>query len=164
MASLVGVAAYNTWLKRVPIRRMLLWTTLTGTGLGLSQLLLITGANRAMGISDQWFALGDSLVMTVLGQLAFMPILVLATRLCPEGVEATLFATLMSVFNGGAVAAGFFGGVLMRGLGVTGENFDNLALLVVICSVSSLAPLPFLFMIDAAKDPDGKKEGARAKD
>ena len=31
-----------------------------------------------------------------------MPILVLAARLCPEGVEATLFATLMSVLNGGA--------------------------------------------------------------
>ncbi len=30
-----------------------------------------------------------------------MPILVLAARLCPEGVEATLFATLMSFSNGG---------------------------------------------------------------
>ena len=29
-----------------------------------------------------------------------MPILVLAARLCPEGVEATLFATLMSILNG----------------------------------------------------------------
>jgi len=31
-----------------------------------------------------------------------MPILVLAARLCPEGVEATLFATLMSILNGGS--------------------------------------------------------------
>lgn len=34
-------------------------------------------------------------------QASFMPILVLAARLCPEGVEATLFATLMSILNGG---------------------------------------------------------------
>lgn len=33
-------------------------------------------------------------------QASFMPILVLAARLCPEGVEATLFATLMSILNG----------------------------------------------------------------
>lgn len=33
------------------------------------QLLLVTGANRALGISDHYFALGDSLVLTVLGQV-----------------------------------------------------------------------------------------------
>ena len=34
-------------------------------------------------------------------QVAFMPTLVLAAQLCPAGVEGTLFATLMSVFNAG---------------------------------------------------------------
>jgi hypothetical protein len=39
-----------------------------------------------------------------------MPVLVLAARLCPEGVEATLFATLMSILNGGAFVGSFLGG------------------------------------------------------
>ena len=138
----------------MPIKTLLLWSTLVGSGLGMAQLLLVTGANRTLGISDQWFALGDSLVMTVLGQVAFMPILVLATRLCPSGVEATLFATLMSVFNGGAVVAGLLGGWLMKLLGVTGDNFDNLPLLIVICSASSLLPLPCLSMLDVIKEPE----------
>jgi BT1 family len=43
-ASLAGVAAYNVWLKDVPLRRMFLWTALLGAGLGMTQLLLITGA------------------------------------------------------------------------------------------------------------------------
>jgi len=38
--------------------------------------------------------------MSLIMQASFMPILVLAARLCPEGVEATLFATLMSILNG----------------------------------------------------------------
>lgn len=42
-------------------------------------------------------------------QVSFMPILVLAARLCPEGVEATLFATLMSILNAGAVTGGALG-------------------------------------------------------
>ena len=42
------------------------------------------GANRALGLSDELFVLGDSAVLTVLGQVSFMPILVLAARLCPE--------------------------------------------------------------------------------
>lgn len=38
-------------------------------------------------------------VLAVLGNLSFMPVLVLAARICPPGVEATLFATLMSIIN-----------------------------------------------------------------
>ena len=35
-------------------------------------------------------------------QIAFMPTLILAARLCPVGVKGALFATLMSIFNGGS--------------------------------------------------------------
>lgn len=46
----------------------------------LLQLLLVSGANRALGLSDELFVLGDSVILTVLGQVSFMPILVLAGR------------------------------------------------------------------------------------
>ena len=55
-------------------------------------------------------------------QVSFMPILVLAARLCPEGVEATLFATLMSVLNGGASLGSALGAGLTASLGVTSEK------------------------------------------
>jgi hypothetical protein len=42
------------------------------------------GTNRALGLSNELFVLGDSVVLTVLSQVAFMPVLVLAARLCPE--------------------------------------------------------------------------------
>jgi hypothetical protein len=44
LASLAGVGLYNFCLKDVPLRRMFLWTSLLGAGLGLTQVLLITGA------------------------------------------------------------------------------------------------------------------------
>lgn len=53
--------------------------------LGLSQLILVYHLNLSLGIPNEAFALGDSVVLTVLGQLAFMPTLVLAARLCPPG-------------------------------------------------------------------------------
>lgn len=34
-----------------------------------SQLLLVSGANRALGLSDELFVLGDSVILTVLGQV-----------------------------------------------------------------------------------------------
>lgn len=33
------------------------------------QVILVTGLNRDLGISDEWFAIGDSLILTVLGQV-----------------------------------------------------------------------------------------------
>ncbi|RDX83043.1 Folate-biopterin transporter 1, chloroplastic, partial [Mucuna pruriens] len=58
------------------------------------------------GISDKWFAIGDSLITTVLSQTFFMPVLMLVARLCPKGMEATLFATPMPIYNGESVVGG----------------------------------------------------------
>jgi hypothetical protein len=130
LASLAGIALYNFKLKDVPLKKMFTWVSIVGTALGMTQLMLITGFNRELGIPDRFFALGDSAILTVLGQLAFMPTLVLAAKICPEGLEATLFAGLMSVFNAGGVASGALGAALTEALHVTADDFDNLALLV----------------------------------
>ena len=66
---------------------------------------------------------------------------------CLQGVEATLFATLMSVLNGGAFAGSTFGALLTKAFGVTSEDFTNLAPLVTVCTLSSLLPLPLLRML-----------------
>lgn len=89
-----------------------------------------------------------------------MPILVLAARLCPPGVEATLFATLMSISNGGGVAGGVLGAGLTQFLGVTSQNFDNLALLLVLCNASSLLPLPFLSLLPSESELEATVEKA----
>ena len=141
VASLLGVGVYNSLLKDVELKKIFEWTAVLGTGLGMTQLMLITGVNRTLGISDQVFALGDSALLTVLGQVSFMPVLVLAAKLCPTGVEATLFATLMSMLNGGSFLGSAMGSGLTELFGVTAENFDNLAPLVATCTLLTLAPL-----------------------
>ncbi len=141
VASLLGVGVYNSLLKDVELKKIFEWTAVLGTGLGMTQLMLITGVNRTLGISDQVFALGDSALLTVLGQVSFMPVLVLAAKLCPTGVEATLFATLMSMLNGGSFLGSAMGSGLTGLFGVTAENFDNLAPLVATCTLLTLAPL-----------------------
>jgi BT1 family len=87
-----------------------------------------------------------------MGQIAFMPVLVLAARLCPPGVEATLFALLMSIYN----LAGFLsyesGALLMHWLGVDETNFTNLWLVVVITNLTTLLPLPLIGWLPGADD------------
>ncbi|HEY9849454.1 MAG TPA: folate/biopterin family MFS transporter [Leptolyngbyaceae cyanobacterium] len=152
VASLVGIWLFQRYFKTVPFRKIFAWTTIVSTLLGLTMLLLVTHTNRALGIDDRWFSLGDSLILTVMGQIAYMPVLVLAARLCPPGVEATLFALLMSVTNLASLLSYELGAVLMHWMGITQNNFDRLWLLVLITNLSTLLPLPFVNWLPAS-DP-----------
>ncbi|AQK91449.1 Folate-biopterin transporter 1 chloroplastic [Zea mays] len=118
-ASLLCVGLYNYFLKEVPLRKIFLVTTIIGSALGMTQVLLAS----------------------------FMPVLVLAGKLCLPGMEATLFATLMSISNAGSVTGGLVGAGLTRIFGVTRDTFGNLPLLIVVCNLSSLLPLPLLGLL-----------------
>ena len=151
VASLVGIWIFQRFLKTVPFRVLFGWSTVVSSVLGMTMLLLVTHTNRALGIDDHWFSLGDSLILTVMGQIAYMPVLVLAARLCPPGVEATLFALLMSITNLAGLLSYELGAGLMHWLGITETNFQSLWILVIIANVSTLLPLPFLKWLPAAE-------------
>jgi folate/biopterin transporter len=152
LASLVGIWLFQRFLKTVPFRIIFGWSTVISAMLGMTTLILVTHANRSLGIDDHWFSLGDNLILTVMGQIAFMPVLVLAARLCPSGVEATLFALLMSIVNLAGMLSYQSGAVLMHWLGITANDFTNLTWLVIITNLSTLLPLPFLSWLPAASD------------
>lgn len=158
LASLIGIWIFQRFLRTVPFRLILGWSTVIAATLGMTTLLLVTHANRAIGIDDHWFSLGDSLILTVMGQITWMPVLVLSARLCPEGVEATLFALLMSVWNLSGLLSHEIGALLTSWLGVTETNFDNLWLLVIITNLSTLLPLPFLGWLPAGDPKENRKE------
>lgn len=162
LASLLGIWLFQRFLKTVPFRQIMGWSTVISATLGMTALILVTHTNRSLGIDDHWFSLGDSLILTVIGQVAFMPVLVLAARLCPEGVEATLFALLMSIWNLAGLLSHEMGAILTHWLGVTETNFENLWLLVVITNLTTLLPLPFLGWLPKG-DPQEMETEARGK-
>ena len=147
LAALVGIAIFQRFLKAVPFRTIFAWSTVLASLGGMTTLLLVTHANRNLGINDQWFSLGDSAILTVMGQIAFMPVLVLSARLCPAGVEATLFALLMSIVNLAGLVSHELGALLTHWLHVTDTDFENLWLLVTITNLTTLLPLPLLFLL-----------------
>jgi folate/biopterin transporter len=151
-ASLAGVWIFQRFLKSIPFRVIFAWSTVLSSILGMTMLLLVTHTNRQLGIDDHWFSLGDSLILTVMGKIAFMQVMVLAARLCPSGVEATLFALLMSVFNSASTVSHALGALITYWLGITATNFESLWLLVVITNLSTLLPLPFINWLPAANE------------
>ncbi|MGK7945179.1 MAG: folate/biopterin family MFS transporter [Microcystaceae cyanobacterium] len=144
LAAIIGIFIYQKYLKTVSFPKILGWSMVLSTLLGLTSLILVTHANRTIGIDDHWFSLGDNLILTLMGQIAFMPVLVLSARLCPPGIEATFFALLMSIWNLSGLLSHELGALLTHLLGVTDTNFDHLWLLVLITNLSSLLPLPLI--------------------
>ncbi|MEL6136300.1 MAG: folate/biopterin family MFS transporter [Cyanobacteria bacterium J06628_6] len=158
IAALVGIWIFQRFLKTVPFRTIFGWSTVLSAVFGMSTLLLVTHLNRGLGIDDHWFSLGDSAILTVMGEIAFMPVLVLSARLCPPGVEATLFALLMSILNLAGLVSHELGALLTHALGVTETNFDQLWLLVVITNLSTLLPLPLLGLLPASTSQTAEDE------
>ncbi|MEH1850596.1 MAG: folate/biopterin family MFS transporter [Nostoc sp.] len=162
-ASLAGVWIFQRFLKSIPFRVIFAWSTVLSSILGMTMLLLVTHTNRLLGIDDHWFSLGDSLILTVMGKITFMQVMVLAARLCPPGVEATLFALLMSVFNSAGTVSQAFGALITYWLGITATNFESLWLLVLITNLSTLLPLPFINWLPAAQEQtETPKDGEKA--
>lgn len=125
-AGLVGVWLYQQYFRTAKIKDILFWSSIASFPLGMLPVLLITHLNRAIGIPDTALIFGDDVALSALGQISFLPTLVLAAKLCPPGIEAVLFATLMSIFNGASTVGTELGAALTKAFGVTESNFDNL--------------------------------------
>jgi MFS family permease len=97
----------------------------------------------------------------VVGWIATMPIIVMASRLCPEGMEGTCYALIMSINNLGGIIGTQIGAWLTIYLGVTATNLDNFWLLVFICNISTLLPLGLIGWVPA-QDPHDIIEQRRA--
>ena len=138
VASLAGVALYNGCLRTVPLKTIFVGTAVAGCAASATKLALVLGLNRAWGVSDAAFALADGALITV----------VLAAAICPVGVEASLFAALMSVFNAAGAASGAMGAGLAGALNVKGGDYSGLPTLVAICALSPLLALPCISLLD----------------
>mmetsp|Transcript_29752 Transcript_29752/g.97359 ORF Transcript_29752/g.97359 Transcript_29752/m.97359 type:complete len:570 (-) Transcript_29752:140-1849(-) len=139
--SLLAVILYQTLLSNVSIRQVVLWGTVVMTVVGAALLLLVLRINVDWGISDEVFSIGDRAVMSGIATLAHYPLMLLAVRICPEHVEASLYAALMSANNLGAAMSIWLGGLITQLLDITEYDYDNLWVLVVICTATGLLPL-----------------------
>lgn len=154
LASLLGIVIYNKYLKDISLRDIFKWSSIYGTLLGFFPLMLVTHFNRSVGLPDGVFAMIDSVILSIFGQITFMPILILAAKICPPGVEGMLYATIMSANNLSTTVSSLLGGFMTEIMGITNKDFTNLPLLMVITNLSGLIPLMFLNLVPSEKNEE----------
>lgn len=138
--SLLGAMSYQAWFSNCSYRVLLVSASILATFFSALPLLVVERVNLKMGIPDKWFIATDSAMTSAISEVAMLPLLVLASRICPPGVEGTLYALIMSVSNLGSTISNELSAVCATLLNVHKHSFENLPWLLVISAVSSLAP------------------------
>jgi hypothetical protein len=120
----------------------------------LIDIFIISRENKRLGIPDECMIFGDVTLTPMVRRFIMMPIFVLASRVCPDGAEATLYALLMALSNFGNTVGIYFGSFLLVIFGVTDDNYDNFIYVVVVKSLCRLLPILFIpFLV-----PDGSAQ------
>lgn len=124
-----------------------MWAQILTSMSGMLDLLFLLRLNQNLHIPDHLFGVIDSGISSFVGNLKWMPLMILSYKLCPPGVEGTFFALLMSIDNAGLLTSSWAGGLLLHLLKVTRDEFGNLWIAVLVRNFSRLLPLGFLFLI-----------------
>ena len=151
-AILIAITIYNRYLRDYDLKYFYTVTLLLASSLTLTQLIQIFRWNLALGLNDKWFAIFDSFIIELVLEFSSLPTLILACRICPKDIEATIFALLISVSNAGGIISIQLGALLTKVLNITADNFDNLWIMVLITGVCYLIPLailPFIKLSEA---------------
>lgn len=152
--SLVAILSYQAFLSNAAYRGVLFWSTLACISVSILPITLVERWNVSMGIPDKYFVLGDQAIRGAIYEFAQFPLLILGARICPPGVEATMYALLMSILNFGGVIADWLGAGFMALLHITKTDFTNLTTLLIICGAWGVIPLVLLFFLLPASDDE----------
>ncbi|MBT3835000.1 folate/biopterin family MFS transporter [Candidatus Peribacteria bacterium] len=149
-SGIVGVLIFRKYLISIPLRTLFFWIIIASVVLSMPSIGLIYGWYEYIGVSARWFAMADTLVSGPLTEIGFLPLLVLAARICPKGIEATMFAVFASIMNIG-LAVSDLGGAWLSAIfdvrqatEVLSANYDNLDKVLWIAILSSFLPMIFL--------------------
>lgn len=144
---LATTAVYNAYFRDMPFRDMFLRIQLASATVSLAEFVLVSRWNVTFGISDRFFIFGDEILSDVVARLKHMPSLVLCAKICPPGIEGTMFALLMSIYNFSWSVSSYGGAWLCAYLQISKDNFSGLATAVIIRSLGKLIPLLLLSMV-----------------
>ena len=145
ISAIVGTIVYRRYLTQVPIRKIFTYSLLSSWTLRWVHIVLV---NRWVPELDVTIAIVESIALTLIGQCILLPTVVLVAKICPENVEGSLYATVMSISNLAGVLDAEWGALIAHAWGIQRDNFDNIVYFIVLCNMMDLIPLGLLRLID----------------
>jgi Na+/melibiose symporter-like transporter len=143
----LGVILYYNFFRHTSFRKIFFFSQSVAAVVYMLDYILVKRWNKDIGLSDIPFLFASSAFTEVVDRLNSMPFLVMAGQLCPENMEATFFALLMSLSNQGVTIADMLGGVVLKAYDVKKGSYDGLPTAILIRSGCVLGALLFIFLL-----------------
>jgi len=159
--SVVGLMTYSRFLSHWSYRSVLVAVNCAASFLSLLDIMMFTRFNATIGIPDHVFIIGNGGLETMISEMQWMPQVVMMSYMCPQGMEATMFALLAGCHNLGISVAGNFGALMLhllhcnpQGVANEGHQFENLWVASLVSTVLPLAVVLFLFKLIPDRQQD----------
>ncbi|GFE55524.1 integral membrane protein protein [Babesia ovis] len=146
-ASLIGVYCYAYIFRDCSIRKLYVWTTLFVSLCCMLSLVLVKRWNLALGIPDTAFVITDSSLLQLVGEINSLPIFIMATRLCPPGIESSMYSFLWTAQFLGLDISTYISSLLTYAFGIGARHFDGLINLIVFCAIAHMVPIFFVHLL-----------------
>ncbi|XP_002964295.2 probable folate-biopterin transporter 7 [Selaginella moellendorffii] len=141
---LLASISFNSYLKDVPLAKLAASIQIVLASSMLLDVLLVKRLNsRLLGVTDEYFVLLFAGLVEAIGLFKALPFAVLLGKICPPGAEGTLMAVFSACLCLANLASGYFGVALAALLGISSQNFDYLALGIVVEAAFTLVPVFF---------------------
>lgn len=140
---LFGNLIYGIYLRKLPARFLMIIATL---------MVVCTAMGHAVVIFVLPFSVEVKFIFVYLAEFIeamsnvflFMPMVVMASQLCTEGVEGTTYALVLSIQNLGSFLDNAIASQIMNILGISGGKLNRLWYMSFGCAFWFLFPLPLL--------------------
>ncbi|CAJ1986716.1 folate/biopterin transporter / FT5 [Leishmania donovani] len=167
IGGLIGVTAFNYIFSKHSYRLTFCITTVVQIIASVFDIIMVKRWNVYIGIPDHaMYICGDAVVYQVCYMLAWMPMIVLLSRLCPRGSESVVYALMAGFSNLGQTTSSSLGAIIMEyGWSITTTppcNFSNVPWLLLVGHIMlPLLVIPLTLLIPNARicddlDVDGK--------
>ncbi|SBS85372.1 folate transporter 2, putative [Plasmodium malariae] len=152
IASLIGIIVYRVFLKNHGLKKSLIITTLVSFPIYISPIILTEKINKYFGISDELFVLSGGFLIEAITEIQLLPLFILTANICQPGLEASVFATILSVKNLGSLTKKGTSSFLTYLMNIDSYNFDSLSVYILICGLFLLLSLTLVPLL-----PDEEK-------
>jgi len=153
----IGVYLFQVFFSNANVRVTFWVSAILSSMASIADYCIVKRWNLRVGLSDKAFYLiGDTVLEPMVGMMASMPSMVLMSKMCPENMEATMFAILASFNNLGYSLSSALGVFAMDVAGIktdltSGEggacDFSGLPSLVFYCGMLlPLVSIPLTFV------------------
>ncbi|KAG5511161.1 hypothetical protein JKF63_07103 [Porcisia hertigi] len=157
MAGIAAVAAFPYFFSKHSLRFTLVFTYSIQVLASLFDIIIVKRWNLRIGIPDHaMYLFGDAIIYKVSYYFAWMPTVVLLSRICPRGSESLVYALVAGFGHLGGSLSGVVGSLLMEfKLPIktsTPCDFSNIPMLLLVGHIllpTLIVPLSFLLVPNA---------------